>query len=211
MKGYTDIPKAVMQGYTVMVDEAIQQLPGGQLPTHIFIQGGVGGLAAAVCSLFWERYGENRPRFIVVEPKRADGIFQSINHGERQPASGDLSTIMAGLACGEVSLLAWDILNEGIDDVIVVQDSAAETCMRLLAAGCGDDPPVVAGESAVAGLAGLMGAAQQSHLRNRLGLDEDSRVLLFGTEGATDPELYLQIVGYNVSDVLAGKANKIMG
>jgi diaminopropionate ammonia-lyase len=204
--GYTDIPRYVMQGYTVMVDEAIQQLPGGQQPTHIFVQGGVGGLAAAVCSLFWERYGERRPRFIVVEPKRADCIFQSISQGQRQPSKGDLNTLMAGLACGEVSLLAWDILNEGIDDVITVDDKAAEDCMRILAAGCDDDPPVVAGESAVAGLAGLIGVLQQPDLRARLQINSDSRVLLFGTEGATDPMLYRQITGYGPAEVLAGKA-----
>jgi diaminopropionate ammonia-lyase len=207
-EGYTDTPKDVMQGYTVMVDEAIQQLPGGQLPTHIFIQGGVGGLAAAVCSLFWERYGERRPRFIVVEPRRADCIFQSIKHGRRRPASGDLNTIMAGLACGEVSLLAWEILRQGVDDVIIIDDNAAEDVMRLLAGGCGDDPPVVAGESAVAGLAGLIGAAQQAELRRQLDLNEDSRVLLFGTEGATDPVVYRRIVGCDATDVLAGKMDK---
>jgi hypothetical protein len=104
-----------------------------------------------------------------------------------------------------VSVLAWDILNEGIDDVITVDDKAAEDCMRLLAGGCDDDPPIVAGESAVAGLAGLIGALQQPDLRVRLQLNTDSRILLFGTEGATDPVLYRQIVGYGPADVLAGK------
>ena len=199
-EGYTDVPKDVMQGYTVMVDEAISQL-GSQLPTHIFIQGGVGGLAAAVCAPFWQRFGAKRPRLIIVEPERADCIFQSIQAGQRIALEGDIDTVMAGLACGEVSLLAWEILRQGADDVITVPDQAALDCMRLLAAGSAGDPPVVAGESAVAGLAGLIGSAADSSLRQELALSADSRILLFGSEGDTDPELYQSIVGRSAAAV----------
>ena len=203
-EGYTDVPKDVMQGYTVMVDEAIHQL-AGQLPTHIFIQGGVGGLAAAVCAPFWQRYGAQRPRLIVVEPERADCIMQSIQAGQRVTLEGDIDTVMAGLACGEVSLLAWDILHEGINDVLSVPDQAALDCMRLLAEGCVTDPPLVAGESAVAGLAGLLGIAADPKLRQDFTLDANSRILLFGSEGDTDPELYLSIVGRNATEVRRGR------
>jgi len=199
-EGYTDVPKDVMQGYTVMVDEAISQLDD-QLPTHIFIQGGVGGLAAAVIAPFWQRYGAQRPRLIVVEPERADCIFQSIKADQRVTLKGDLDTMMAGLACGEVSLLAWSILREGANTVMSVPDEAALACMRLLAAGINNDPPLVAGESAVAGLAGLLGAATDPELRQALVLDDNSRVLLFGSEGDTDPELYRSIVGRSAAEI----------
>ena len=198
-EGYTDIPKDVMQGYTVMVDEIIQALE--QLPTHIFVQGGVGGLAAAVCAPFWQRFAEQRPRLIVVEPAKAACIFSSIQHGERVTVSGDLDTLMAGLACGEVSLLAWEILKQGVDDVIIVNDQAAIDCMRLLATSINTDAPIVAGESAVAGLAGFIGAAQDPELRSQLGLNQESRILFIGSEGDTDTELYQQLVGRNADQV----------
>ena len=199
-EGYTDVPKDVMQGYTVMVDEAITQL-AGDIPTHIFIQGGVGGLAAAVIAPFWQRYGERRPRLIVVEPERADCIFQSIQAGRRVALQGDIDTVMAGLACGEVSLLAWELLREGVNEVISVPDQAALDCMRLLAGGVDGDSPIVAGESAVAGLAGLIGVAADETLRESLNLDPSSRILLFGSEGDTDPELYQSITGRTATQV----------
>jgi diaminopropionate ammonia-lyase len=190
--GYTEIPRDVMQGYTVMADEALSQLPPGGLPSHVFVQAGVGGLAAAVCGHYWETLGPRRPRFVVVEPDRAACLFASARAGAPTAVSGELDTIMAGLACGEPSPVAWEILATGVDDFVTVTDEAAATCMRLLADG---DPPVVAGESAVAGLAALLAARAQPPLAAALGLDARSRVLLFGSEGATDPAVYESIVG----------------
>lgn len=192
--GYTDIPRDVMQGYTVMADEALAQW-AGEKPTHVFIQAGVGGLAAAVCGHLWETLGEKRPRVIVVEPDRAACLFESAVQGRAANIHGALDTMMAGLACGETSILAWDILEEGASDFLTVTDDAAFACMRLLAEGSDGDARVVAGESAVAGLAGLLGAMAQPSLAKALGLDGSSRVLLFGSEGDTDPALYEQIVG----------------
>lgn len=185
--GYTDIPRDVMQGYAVMVDEALGALE--RPPTHVFIQAGVGGLAAAVCGHLWETLGDARPRTIVVEPDRAACLFESARQGRAASIGGALDTAMAGLACGETSLLAWEILEEGAGDFLTVTDEAAFAAMRLLA------PEIVAGESAVAGLAGLLGAAARPDLARALGLDASSRVLLFGSEGDTDPELYRRIVG----------------
>jgi diaminopropionate ammonia-lyase len=201
--GYTDIPRDVMQGYAVMVDEALGQLPDGVLPTHVFVQGGVGGLAAAVCAHLWETLGTKRPLFIVVEPDRADCLYRSAVAGHPVAAEGDLDTIMAGLACGEPSLLAWKILEPGADAFVTITDGAAMESMRLLADGAHGDPPLVAGESAVAGLAGLLLAASNPDARARLGLSPDSVVLVFGTEGATDPEVYRQIVGRWPEEVVA--------
>jgi len=200
--GYLDIPRHVMEGYVLMADEAIDQL-GGQPPTHVLIPGGVGGLAAAVIAAFWRRFGAQRPRMIVVEPEQAACIQASIAAGEPTAVGGELDTLMAGLACGEVSLLAWEILAAGLDDALVVPDAAAAECMRLLAAGVGGDAPLVAGESGVAGLAGLLVAQSHPQIADTLGLGADSRVLLFGTEGATDPEVYERIVGKPASEVMA--------
>ncbi len=194
-EGYTEIPRDVMHGYMVMADEAIVQLPDGAPPSHVFLQGGVGGMAAAVCATFWLRYGSKRPRHFVVEPERAACIFESVNAGRRVTVTGALDTVMAGLAAGEVSLLAWEILRAGVEGFMTVPDHTAEALMRLLADGVESDPPVVAGESAVAGLAGALGSLGDPALARRLGLGPESRLLVFGSEGATDPELYQEIVG----------------
>ena len=188
--GYTEIPKDVALGYTVMLQEAIEQM-GGDIPTHVFIQAGVGGLAAAVCAYFWELWGDRRPRFVVVEPEQANCLQESARAGERATVEGDLDTLMAGLACGEVSLLAWDILQPGVDDFMTVSEDAVAPCMQLLANGA---PPVEAGESAVAGIAAALVARQDGELAAKLGLDGNSRIFVIGTEGATDPDLYRQLL-----------------
>ena len=200
-EGYMEVPRDVMQGYQLMVEEAAQQMD--EMPTHVFIQGGVGGLAAAVCGYFWERFGKARPRVIVVEPERADCLMQSARNGKITAVLGDLDTLMAGLACGEVSLLAWKILETGADAFVVVSDQAAIDTMRLLASPSRGDIPIVAGESAVAGLAAAIGVAKNASQRTALKLDDRSRLLFFGTERDTDPVLYAQLVGRSSEDVLA--------
>ncbi len=196
--GYLEVPRDVTLGYTVMVSEIVQQL-SGEVPTHVFIQGGVGGLASAVCGYFWELWGEQRPRFIVVEPEQANCLQRSAQAGKPVAVSGELHTLMAGLACGEVSLLAWKILANGADDFLTLSEDAVPATMRLLARGFGEDPALEAGESAVPGLAAAILACQSPPLAQRLGLSADSRVLVIGTEGATDPELYQALAGEGVA------------
>ena len=198
-EGYMEIPKDVMHGYTVMAEEIIEQLP--EPPTHIFIQGGVGGLAAAILAPFWQRYGADRPRFVVVEPEEAACLFASAKAGKPAVVSGDLDTVMAGLAAGEVSLLAWELLSAGADGFMTVNDESAKSLMRRVAEG---EQPVAAGESAVAGLAGALAARSDPAMSETLGLGPDSRVLVVGSEGATDPELYEQIVGRGAEAVTGG-------
>lgn len=206
--GCMQTPAIVMQGYTVMVEEALRQWRQRENipPSHSFVQAGVGGLAAAVAAHLWESLGSARPRFVVVEPVRADCAFQTAKAGRPTPASGDLDTLCAGLACGEVSLLAWEILKGGADVFLTVPDAAVATAMRTLADGADGDPPVVAGESAPAGLAGLIAAAGRPEARTALRLDRDSRVLLFGSEGATDPELFARIVGRSADTIVPAAA-----
>ncbi len=199
--GYVDVPRDVMQGYGVMVEEALAQLPVGVTPTHVFVQGGVGGLAAAVCATLWERFQAQAPLFAVVEPDKAPCLFRSAVAGEPVVVHGDLDTIMAGLACGEVSILAWEILRAGTDAFLTIGDDAAAEAMRVLANPVAPDQPVVAGESAVAGLAALLQIGAHPDLKAALSIDETSVVLLFGTEGATDPVMYRQIVGRTPEEV----------
>ncbi|TNF88699.1 MAG: diaminopropionate ammonia-lyase [Gammaproteobacteria bacterium] len=187
--GYMDIPRDVAIGYTVMLLEAVEQMQGA-VPSHVFIQAGVGGLAASVCAYFWELWGDRRPRFIVVEPEQANCLQQSAASGKPVAVEGELETLMAGLSCGEVSLLAWEILEHGADDFVTLSEDAVAPCMRLLA---NNDPVIEAGESAVAGLAAAIVARENPDMALQLGLDESSLVFVIGTEGATDPELYRQL------------------
>lgn len=192
-EGYMEIPKDVALGYTVMLSEAVDQL-NGEIPTHIFIQGGVGGLASAVCGYYWDLWGKQRPRLIVVEPETANCLQQSAQAGKPVAVGGDHQTLMAGLACGEVSVLAWEILQTGADDFMTLSEEAIGSTMTLLARGYEQDPAIEAGESAVPGLAALLLARRSTEYSNSLGLNTRSKVLIIGTEGATDPEVYQQLV-----------------
>lgn len=192
-EGYLDIPRYVVAGYTVMLLEAVEQL-NGEIPTHVFVQGGCGGLASAVCGFFWDLWSEKRPRLAVVEPEEANCLQQSAQNDRPTVVGGKLETLMAGLACGEVSLLAWEILNVGADDFTTLPERFVPAAMRLLANGVDSDVKLEAGESAVAGVGLLLAASNDDELRTRLGIDSNSRVLLLGTEGATDPEMYGQLL-----------------
>lgn len=209
--GYTAIPRDVMHGYTVMADEVIRTLRSEVMPTHIFVQGGVGGLAAAACARFWWEYGGRRPRFVVVEPERAAALYESAKAGERVRLRGDIDTVMACLSCGETSWLAWQVLREGADFFMTIEDRAAIDAMRLLASGVDDDPPLVAGESGVAGLAGALAAAAAPTAAQAIQLNSDSRVLVIGTEGDTDPQRYRELVGRSADAVRAGATTTTKG
>ena len=194
--GYTEVPRDIMQGYRVMADEAADQWAGPP-PTHVFIQGGVGGVAAAVSAQMRARYSP-APAVIVVEPDKAACLLASAELGTPTAVAGNLETVMAGLACGEPSLLAWQELERGAAAFMAIPDEAAIAAMRLLA-----DQGLVAGESGVAGLAGFLLAAGDPAARETLGLYRDSRVLVFSTEGATDAAVYAALVG-RAPETIAG-------
>jgi diaminopropionate ammonia-lyase len=203
-EGYEEIPRDVMQGYGTIAAEVVEAVDAARTPlTHVLLQGGVGGLPAAVASYLWEVYGERRPAIVVVEPEQADCLYQSALQGKPAKASGSVDSVMAGLACGETSPLAWRFLAEGADSFLTVRDDDAVEAMRLLARGNASDPPIVSGESGAAGLAGLLRLARDPELARRAGLDHDSRVLVVSTEGATAPGVYAQLVGESAASVLA--------
>ena len=201
--GYRDIPLDVMHGYGVMAAEIVQQMAGSPPPTHVFAQAGVGALAAAVCASFWLHWGERRPCFVVVEPTGADCVYRSLQAGRPAVVEGELDTVMAGLACGEVSDLAWEVLHGGANVAVAVDDAYALQAMRVLAAPAAGDRPVVAAETGGVGLAALLAAQQHPALRQALTLDAHSRVLLLGSEGDTNTAIYRQVVGRSAEEVLA--------
>ena len=198
-EGYMEIPRVVMVGYTVMVEEVLstlrawQSMTGPSLPTHVFIQGGVGGLAAAVIGHLWARLGPDRPVAVIVEPVEADGLLRSVRAGKPAASRGSLHTIMAGLSCREISPLAWEVVGAGAHAFMTVADEGVPGLMREAARG-GLGEPFEGGESGVAGLLGLIEVARDGERRREIGLDERSRVLVFNTEGATDPGRYARIV-----------------
>ncbi len=185
--GYTEVPRDVMQGYRLMADEAADQWSGPP-PTHVFIQAGVGGAAAAVSVQIRARFG-TAPLLVVVEPERAACLFASAREGAATAVGGNLDTIMAGLACGEPSLLAWQELERAAFAFMTIPDAAAIDTMRLLA-----DAGLAIGESGVAGLAALRLAAHDPAACATLRLDAGSRLLCFGTEGVTDSFLYQKLL-----------------
>ncbi len=191
--GYTQIPRYVMAGYTIMVQEILDQC-GDELPSHVIIQAGVGGLAAAILAVFWMRLGERLPRFIIVESQHSDCVAESFR--QNRAASVDIATetMMAGLSCGEISLIAWDILSRGVSHIASISDQAVAPAMRAMAAGEMGGGRIEAGECAVPGIITLLAAAGDNRMRQRFGLTAQSRILVFGCEGATDRAIYDRIL-----------------
>jgi len=176
------IPAQVMQGYGVMSLEIFDQLPGGEPPTHVFVQGGVGGLAAAIAGNFAEAYPDRRPFTVVVEPEQAACLLESARLGRPAVITGDLDTNMAMLSCGEASPLAWTILKSRADAFMVIDDATALEWTTRLVKGEAGDPALDVGISGAAGLAGLQAALADPAMRAAFGLNQDSRVLVVGTE-----------------------------
>jgi diaminopropionate ammonia-lyase len=191
--GYERVPGLVMQGYTAMVREAMRQLP--ELPTHVFVQAGVGGVAAAVAGHLALLLGDQRPTFVVVDPARAACLFETARAGHLVKIEQGAPTVMAMLECYEPSLVAWRVLSRVADAFMTVDEEDAVAVMNRLARPAGNDPAIVAGESGGVGLAGLIRAAADPGIRAALGLSEASRVFVINTEGATDPARYTELVG----------------
>jgi diaminopropionate ammonia-lyase len=175
------IPARVMRGYTVLIDEALSQLD--TLPTHIFVQGGVGGLAGAVAGYLAVRFGDERPRIVVIEPDRANCLLASARAGlATRVAAGD-TTVMAMLECFRPSDTAWPVIERYVDAFLSLSDEAAIAGTRLLANPMGADPIISTSASGGAGMAGLIGALREPRLRCALHLDHQSRILAIITEG----------------------------
>ena len=199
--GYEEIPSWIMQGYGTMASEADEQLGeyGCDRPTHIFIQAGVGSLAGAVQGYFANRYPDNPPVVVVMEADSAACLYKGAKaaDGRIRIVDGDMPTIMAGLACGEPNTISWDILKNHVSVFTSCPDWVSARGMRMLAAPVKGDPQVTSGESGAVGmglLSAIMEQEEYRELRDFLKLDENAKVLLFSTEGDTDPQRYKEIV-----------------
>lgn len=191
--GYLEIPDWIMEGYTTLFEEAVDQMRavGSRTPGVVFLQAGVGGFACAGVRFFRRLAPTPRPRLITVEPTDADCLLESIASpdGSIREGKGAQRSIMAGLNCGTPSLAAWPLLRAGVDAFVTIEDADAEDAMRRLARS-----GVISGESGAAGLAGLIALAGQADARAAMGLDADATVLVVSTEGATDPVNWKRVV-----------------
>lgn len=201
-EGYEEIPLWIMQGYATMAKEAAEQMAEQKVaPTHVFVQAGVGALAGGVVGYLINRFRDRLPKFIIMEPKNAACIFASAvaQDGKPHAVTGDLDTIMAGLACGEPNLIGWPTLRDFPSCYVSCDNFVAANGIRILANPVAGDSPVEAGESGSVGIGLLELLANHStfaELRKSLELGPDSKLLFFNTEGATDPVKYQEILWY---------------
>ena len=199
-EGYEQIPAWIMQGYLTLTAEILEQMQTASIrPTHCFLQAGVGSFAAAVAAFLVAAMGNDAPRIIIVEPHAANCFYQSAlaGDGKAHAVGGSLQTLMAGLACGEPSTLAWSILKDYTTAFMSCPDYMAANGMRMLAAPVQGDQPIVSGESGAAGagaLHWLMCHPAAADQREELGLNAEASVLLISTEGDTVPHIYRSIV-----------------
>lgn len=200
--GYEEIPLWIMQGYSTIINEIVEQLEAAkeEKPTHVFLQAGVGSFAGAVQGYLAHLYGDDRPMTIICEPHGANCIYKSMeaNDGKPHNVTGDLTTIMAGLACGEPNTISWKILRDNADFSVSCDDSIAARGMRVLSSPLGNDQRVISGESGAVGL-GLFTVLSEkkeeyAELMKALKIDENSRILCISTEGDTDIEGYKNVV-----------------
>lgn len=199
--GYEEVPTWIIQGYTTMAQEVVDQLEemGIERPTHIFLQAGVGSMPASLTGFFANVYQDNQPQICIVEPNKADCIFRTAKarDGKRHFVTEEMNTIMAGLACGEPCPIAWDVLRDYADHFISFPDYAAAKGMRILSSPVGDDRRVISGESGASAFgcaAEILSNPSLEEVRKQLGMDEHSRLLFISTEGATDRKNYRAIV-----------------
>ena len=201
-EGYEEIPTWIMQGYTTMGSEIVEQLEESESPTHIFLQAGVGAMAGAMTGFFADYYDKKDakgPKIVIVDPDKADCIYRTAatNDGELHMVDGDLDSIMAGLCCGEPCTIGWNVLKSRADAFISMADEYAARGMRILGNPTGCDPRVISGESGAATLgfvASVLMDEQLAELKQLLEIDENSRILCISTEGATDQAGYRRIV-----------------
>ena len=194
-EGYEAYPRWIAEGYLTLAAEAADQL-GGVRPTHVLLQAGVGSMAGAVAGYLLDRYRDRPPHIIIVEPDVAACVYASAQagDGEMRSIGGNPRTIMAGLNCGTPCGIVWPVLRDGAFAYAACPDSTTIRGMRAYAHPHAGDEPIVSGESGAVTYGALIEMASDARLRDLLGLDADSNVLLVNTEGDTDPDSYREIV-----------------
>jgi len=191
-EGYKEVPKLIMAGYTIMIKEIMDEVDSNSI-THVFLQAGVGGMAAAMIAGF-AKLSKNIPKFIVIEPENADCVFKSIQNNK--PTSVDIKkeTVMGGMSCGDVSTIAWEILKNSTNYCLTIPDKAISTVVALLAEARLSNEKIIGGECAVPGLIALIGSFNNRKYLDKLELNSESNVLLFGCEGLTDKAMYQKLL-----------------
>ena len=195
LPGYPDIPLDIMRGYAIVAEEMEQQRGEDPAFTHVFVPGGGGRIAAAICGNLWERHGANRPKVVVVEPVSSDCLGRSARTGTLS-AGGLGPSVMDGLVVERPSPDVWAMLAEGAFAFLAVADAWAIQAMRGAAKGTEGDPPLVIGDTGSAAWAGLLAAVADPAIHEKLALNSQSRVVLVATENATDPAVYERLTGF---------------
>ena len=191
-EGYKEVPKLIMAGYTIMIKEIIDEIDINSI-THVFLQAGVGGMAAAMIAGF-AKLSKNIPKFIIIEPENADCVFQSIENNKPTRIDIKKETIMGGMSCGDVSSVAWEILKNSTNYCLTIPDKAISTAVALLAKSRLSDEKIIGGECAVPGLIALIGSFNNKEYLDKLQLNSESNILLFGCEGLTDKAMYQKLL-----------------
>lgn len=196
---YEEIPAQIMAGYLTLFQELEDSLHSQKQSKIdiVFLQAGVGSFAGAGIAYYLERYGINRPKIVIVEPKEADAILSSFKKGEITTSQGNSKTIMAGLNCGTPSLGAWDLLKNGADVSIKIDDEYSKQAIRELYFPNGSDKKIISGESGVGGLAGFIAIMTEDEfkpLQKRLDINSNTNILFISTEGATDINMFNHIL-----------------
>ena len=204
--GYEKLPLFIMQGYTTIVAEIVKQLNDKSFRkiSHVILQGGVGSFAGAIAAAIYHSTLGSAPKIIIVEPSKADCLYQSSKSttGEPQRVYGNLSTMMAGLACGEPNPIGWEILKTLGDYFFSTDDSISAKGMRVLSSPVHQDVKIISGESGAVPLGllvELMTNDELNEIKNNMGLDDSSNIIIINTEGDTDPINYKKIVDYSIA------------
>tara|TARA_B100000287_G_scaffold146818_1_gene138561 strand:+ start:921 stop:2051 length:1131 start_codon:yes stop_codon:yes gene_type:complete len=192
---YKLVPKLTMAGYSVMMKEISNQISDKKI-SHVILQAGVGGMAAAMVAGI-ARYLDHVPKIIVVEPESAACVLESIKAGKIEKITIEKESIMGGMSCGEVSLVPWEILKNSVDYCVTVSDEYISKTIKFLANSQFADEKLIGGECSTPGIISLISLSNDNAIKNKINLDENSNVLLFGCEGDADEELYQKLLNSN--------------
>ena len=198
-EGYKEVPKLIMAGYTIMIKEIMDQVKNDKF-THVFLQAGVGGMAAAMIAGF-AKYSTTIPKFIIVEPKNADCVYKSIENSKATTVNIINETIMGGMSCGDVSTVAWEILKDASNYSLTISDDEISTVVAMLAKAQLSSEKIIAGECAVPGIIALIGLYKNKEYLNKLDLNSKSKILLFGCEGLTDEAMYKKLLNEGLKKI----------
>ena len=197
-EGYEEVPKLTMAGYSVMIKEISNQTD--QYITHVFLQAGVGGMAAGAIAGI-AKYFKRVPKIIIVEPEAADCVLQSVETGEIQKIDIKKESIMGGMSCGEVSLVPWRILKNAANSCISIKDENIAQTVAMLKKKYLSDESIIAGECATPGIISLIGASEDKNIKDKLELNEKSNILLMGCEGDADEKLYKKLLNEGIKQL----------